>query len=73
MNQNQTTPQTNSKKIYDKPYECNHDSIVFFGKYKGQKHSVLNSDKAYCEWIMSTEASFGESTKAYIRKYIIAD
>lgn len=71
MNQNKNN--NFSKKTYDKPYECNHDSTVFFGKYKGQKHSALANDIPYCEWILSTEASFGESTKAYIRKYIITD
>ncbi len=67
-------PKMNSpKKTYDKPYECNHNSTVFFGKYKNQLHSVLANDIPYCEWILSLDDSFGQSTKAYIRKYIITD
>lgn len=73
MNQNKNNKMTYPKKNYDKPYECHHDSNIFFGKYRGQKHSVLAEDIPYCEWILSTEASFGESTKTYIRKYIITD
>jgi hypothetical protein len=59
------------KKQYDKPYECNHDSTIFFGKYKNQPHSVLIDDLKYCEWILSTEEGFAEPTKVYIKKYII--
>jgi len=59
------------KQKFEKPYECNHNSTIFFGKYKTQPHSVLIEDLKYCEWILSTEKDFAESTKVYIRKYII--
>jgi len=65
------SPKMTSPKIYDKPYECNHQSNIFFGKYKGQPHSVLASDVPYCEWILSLDDGFGESTKVYIRKHVI--
>lgn len=58
------------KKQYDKPYECNHDSTIFFGKHKGLKHEVLKDDLKYCEWILSTEEGFAEPTKEYIKKHI---
>lgn len=57
-------------KKYEKPYECNHQSTIFFGRYKGQKHEVLKDDPEYCKWILSTEDGFAESTKTYINKYI---
>ena len=61
------------KQKFDKPYECNHDSIIFFGKYKSQPHSVLIDDKKYCEWILNTEDTFAISTKKYIKKHIMKD
>ena len=61
------------KQKFDKPYECNHDSTIFFGKYKSQPHSVLIDDKKYCEWILSTEDTFAQPTKVYIKKYIMKD
>jgi hypothetical protein len=59
------------KKQYDKPYVCNDNSKIIFGKYKGSKHEVLKDDLKYCEWILSTEEDFAQPTKAYIKKYII--
>lgn len=61
------------KKKYDKPYECDHNSKIFFGKFKGQKHEVLKEEqnRAYCDWILSTEEDFAQPTKAYIKKYVI--
>lgn len=61
------------KGEYDKPYECNDTSKIFFGKFKGQCHSVLKEEenRAYCEWILSTEEDFAKPTKLYIKKYII--
>lgn len=59
------------KKQYDKPYKCNQDSIIFFGKYKGKKHEVLKEDKPYCEWILSTEDDFARETKVYIKENVL--
>ncbi len=58
------------QKQYDKPYEVNNNSTIFFGKYKNKPHEVLKDDLKYCEWILSTEEDFAQPTKVYIKKYI---
>ena len=61
-----------NKKVYDKPYEVNGKSTIFFGKFKGQTHSVLldPKNKSYVNWIMETEEGFADSTKNYLRNVI---
>ena len=54
---------------YSKPYEVNHESTIFFGKFKGQPHKVLLDEQNYCDWIHSTEPTFAEATKIYLRKH----
>lgn len=54
-------------KIFETPYVVTDNSIVFFGKYKGKAHKNLLEDKSYCDWIHSTEPSFAESTKIYLK------
>ena len=63
-----------NKKVYDKPYEVNGKSTIFFGKFKGQPHSVLldPSNKAYVDWILDTEDDFAESTKVYLRNFLLS-
>ena len=58
-----------NKTVYDKPYEVRDTSTIFFGKFKGQPHSVLldPKNKAYVDWILDTEDNFAESTKVYLR------
>ena len=58
------------KREYDTQYVCTDKSEIFFGKFKGQNHSVLKDDLKYCEWILSTEEGFAEPTKEYIKKHI---
>ncbi len=60
------------QKQYDKPYEVNNNSTIFFGKHKGLKHEVLKDEenRKYCEWVLSTEEGFAEPTKEYIKKHI---
>ena len=61
------------KREYDTQYVCTDKSEIFFGKFKGQNHSVLKDEenRAYCDWILSTEDGFAESTKTYIRDNIL--
>jgi hypothetical protein len=54
-------------RIFEKPYVVTDSSIIYFGKYKGQTHKELLQDSAYCDWINSTEPSFAESTKIYLK------
>jgi hypothetical protein len=60
-----------SEQKYDKPYEVNGKSTIFFGKFKGQPHSVLldPSNKSYVDWILDTEDDFATSTKVYLRNF----
>ena len=59
------------QKNYDTPYVVNNQSTIFFGKYRNQKHEVLKDDLPYCQWILSTEEGFADSTKKYIRDNIL--
>ena len=60
------------KREYDTQFVCTDKSEIFFGKFKGQNHSVLKDEenRKYCEWLMGTEQGFAEPTKEYIKKYI---
>lgn len=62
------------KQKFDSPYVCNDNSTIFFGKFKGQPHSVLKDEenKKYCDWILSTEDTFAQSTKEYIKTHVFA-
>jgi len=61
------------KGEYDTPYVCKDTSKIFFGKFKGQFHSVLKEEenKNYCEWILSTEDDFARETKVYIKENVL--
>ena len=61
------------KREYDTEYVCTDSSKIFFGKFKGRCHSVLKDEenRNYCDWILSTEDGFAESTKTYIRDNIL--
>ena len=62
-------------KNYETPFVCNDNSLIYFGKLKGQTHSVLKEPENvnYCKWILQTEDSFGESTKQYIKTHVKLD
>jgi hypothetical protein len=48
---------------------CQDKTLITFGKFKGQPHSVLlePDNRNYCKWLLSLE-DFGESTKNYLVK-----
>lgn len=59
------------KKVYDKPYVCNHNSNILFGKFKGQKHAVLlwPENRQYVQWLYSKRNEIKyDATLNYIRK-----
>ena len=59
--------ESDSESDYDEPFVARDDSIIYFGKFKGQPHSVLlePENKKYARWILKLK-EFGEVTKTYL-------
>lgn len=64
------------KKVYDKPYVCNHKSNILFGKFKGLKHEVflLPENRGYVQWLYSKRNDIKyDTTLNYIRQHLTVE